>query len=206
MVAFGPDVMTDQQRWSVVHYIQSLRRKDVEINEILAPKDDLVRVTRVEGRLPADPADPLWENDGPNPDRPQSIVAGERLDLRGRRACGSRWKRVAILCTWKDPIADGAPVRVQDFQDAIALQFSMDGAIPFLGMGDTNNPVNIWQWKAGWQQEADGRARTCPSSMPRCTLTRISIPATGQPLTQATLSPSRIVRRWKTPTRAALAP
>jgi DMSO reductase family type II enzyme heme b subunit len=65
-------------------------------------------------------------------------------------------KRVAILCTWRDPIADGAAVRVQDFQDAIALQFSMSGTTPFLGMGDKDNPVNIWQWKAGWQQEMDG--------------------------------------------------
>jgi DMSO reductase family type II enzyme heme b subunit len=27
----------------------------------------------------------------------------------------------------------------------------------FLGMGDTDHPVNLWQWKAGWQQEIDGR-------------------------------------------------
>ena len=64
--------------------------------------------------------------------------------------------RVAIFCTWRDPIADGAPVRVQDFQDAIALQFSMNESTPFLGMGDAKNPVNIWQWKAGWQQEFTG--------------------------------------------------
>src|SRR5262249_37226761 len=25
----------------------------------------------------------------------------------------------------------------------------------FLGMGDPKNPVNIWQWKAGWQQEIE---------------------------------------------------
>jgi DMSO reductase family type II enzyme heme b subunit len=32
----------------------------------------------------------------------------------------------------------------------------MNGTTPFLGMGDRNNPVNIWQWKAGWQQESEG--------------------------------------------------
>jgi mono/diheme cytochrome c family protein len=66
-------------------------------------------------------------------------------------------QRVAIHCAWRDSVPDGAPVRVQDFQDAAAVQFSMNGATPFLGMGDTNNPVNIWQWKAGWQQEAEGQ-------------------------------------------------
>ncbi|PYJ08180.1 MAG: hypothetical protein DME25_02120, partial [Verrucomicrobia bacterium] len=65
-------------------------------------------------------------------------------------------KRLAILCTWRDPIVNGATVRVQDFQDAIALQFSLTTNTPFLGMGDAKNPVNIWQWKAGWQQEMDG--------------------------------------------------
>jgi DMSO reductase family type II enzyme heme b subunit len=65
-------------------------------------------------------------------------------------------RRVAILCQWRDAIFNGAPVRVQDFQDAVALQFSLTGSTPFLGMGDSNNPVNIWMWKAGWQQSADG--------------------------------------------------
>ena len=65
-------------------------------------------------------------------------------------------KRLALLCQWRDPIVNGGPVRVQDFQDAVALQFSMNGTTPFLGMGDAKNPVNIWQWKAGWQQEAEG--------------------------------------------------
>jgi DMSO reductase family type II enzyme heme b subunit len=45
---------------------------------------------------------------------------------------------------------------VQDFQDAAALQFSLSGKYGFLGMGDKDNPVNLWQWKAGWQMEAQG--------------------------------------------------
>ena len=35
------------------------------------------------------------------------------------------------------------------------MQFSMKGTTPFLGMGDANNPVNLWYWRAGWQQEID---------------------------------------------------
>ena len=33
-------------------------------------------------------------------------------------------------------------------------------------MGDKNNPVNIWQWKAGWQQEADGHRQDMTDSYP----------------------------------------
>ena len=156
MVAFDNKVMTDEERWSLVHFIQSLRRKDVEINDLLAPSDGLVRAIRTKGKLPVDPADPAWEAMDPtrvslNPLWPEKDL----IYAVAVRAVHDN-KRLAMLCTWKDPVPDGAPVRVQDFQDAIALQFSMNGNTPFLGMGDANNPVNIWQWKAGWQQEADG--------------------------------------------------
>jgi hypothetical protein len=64
-------------------------------------------------------------------------------------------KRIAILAQWKDPVLNGAPIRVQDFQDGMAMQFALNDTPPFLGMGDTSNPVNLWYWRAGWQQEMD---------------------------------------------------
>ena len=33
-------------------------------------------------------------------------------------------------------------------------------------MGDASNPVNIWQWKAGWQQEADGHRQDMAEQYP----------------------------------------
>ncbi len=157
MVAFDNQVMTDRERWSLVHYIQSLRRKDVEINDLLAPVDDRIRAPRVRGKLPVELTDPAWERMDPvrvalNPLWPEK----DTIYAVAVRAAHDG-KRLAVLCTWKDPIPDGAPVRVQDFQDAMALQFAMDGSPSFLGMGDATHLVNIWQWKAGWQQEADGR-------------------------------------------------
>ena len=156
MVAFDNKLLTDQERWSLVHFIQSLRRKDVEVNDLLRPSDGLVRAAHVRGKLPVDPADPAWEAMDPtrvvlNPLWPEK----DTIYAVAVRAVHDN-KRLVVLCTWKDPVPDSAPVRVQDFQDAIALQFSMNGNTPFLGMGDANNPVNIWQWKAGWQQEAEG--------------------------------------------------
>jgi mono/diheme cytochrome c family protein len=155
MPAFDDKMVSPEGRWQVVHYVQSLRRKDIEINDILAPSDGKIHATKVHGQLPVDPADPYWESLDParvtlNPLWPQPDL----IPAVAVRAVHDG-KRAAILCTWRDPIADGAPVRVQDFQDAIALQFSMNDSTPFLGMGDKNNPVNIWQWKAGWQQEME---------------------------------------------------
>jgi DMSO reductase family type II enzyme heme b subunit len=156
MPPFGDDLLTPEQRWAVVLYVQSLRRKDIEVNDILAPADNIIHGERVRRALPVEPMDPFWETMDPvrvplNPlwPEPDPVPAvAVRAVHDGRR--------VAILCQWRDAVANGAPVRVQDFQDAVSLQFSLNGNTPFVGMGDLDNPVNIWQWKAGWQQEVDG--------------------------------------------------
>jgi mono/diheme cytochrome c family protein len=156
MPPFGEGVMTPDERWALVLYIQSLRRTEIEVNDILEPPDGKIAVKRVK-QLPALPIDAAWEKIDTarvplNPLWPES----DPIPAVAVRAVHDG-KRLAILCTWRDNVANGAPIRVQDFQDAVALQFSLTGSIPFLGMGDAQNPVNIWQWKAGWQQEADGQ-------------------------------------------------
>ncbi|MBI4325355.1 MAG: c-type cytochrome [Chloroflexi bacterium] len=157
MPPFGEAVLTPDERWSVVLYIQSLRRKDIEINDILAPADGFIHAQKSESRLPTDPTDPAWERMDPtrvplNPLWPEP----DPIPAVAVRALYDG-TRVAVLLQWRDPIANGAPVRVQDFQDAVAVQFSLNGTTPFLGMGDAKNPVNLWQWKAGWQQDVEGR-------------------------------------------------
>ena len=155
MPPFGPELMTADERWSLVLYIQSLRRKDIEVNDILAPADGNIHVHRVK-KLPTEPSDPVWEKIE-SVRVPLNPLWPERDPIPAVAVHALHdGKQLAILCTWRDAIVNGAPVRVQDFQDAIALQFSLNGTAPFLGMGDAGNPVNIWQWKAGWQQESDG--------------------------------------------------
>ncbi len=155
MVAFAESVMKPEERWALVLYIQSLRRKDVEISEMLPPPDGNIHALKIK-KLPIDPMDSAWEQwdtaripVNPLWPEPNTIFAVAVRAVHDG-------KRLAILLQWRDPIANGAPVRVEDFQDAAALQFSMNQTTPFLGMGDSNNPVNIWMWKAGWQQATDG--------------------------------------------------
>lgn len=157
MVAYPDEVLQPQDRWALVHFIQSLRQKDAEVNDILAPENGLIAVRRVpRGALPLEPVDPAWERVesvrvplNPLWPEPYPIPAVAVRALHDGR-------QLAILLQWRDEIFDGAPVRVEDFQDAAALQFSLTGDFPFLGMGDVRHPVNLWQWKAGWQQAADG--------------------------------------------------
>ncbi len=155
MPPFGEGVITSEERWSVVHYVQSLRRKEIEINDILTPADGLIRAPKVE-RLPTEPTDPAWERMEPvrvplNPLWPEP----DPIPAVAVRAVHDG-KEAAILLTWRDAIFNGAPVKVEDFQDSAALQFAFNGATPFLGMGDAKNPVNLWIWRAGLQQEVDG--------------------------------------------------
>ncbi len=155
MIPFGSDVLKSEERWAVVHYVQSLRRTDVAVNDLLAPEDGTIRVKAV-AKLPTDPMDNFWESLDPvrvplNPlwPEPHQIYAVAVSAV-------TDGKRLAVLLQWRDELPQHTAIRVQDFQDGAALQFSMTGNYAFLGMGDANNPVNLWQWKAGWQAEAEG--------------------------------------------------
>jgi complex iron-sulfur molybdoenzyme family reductase subunit gamma len=156
MVAFPDSVITPAERWDLVHFIQSLRRKDAEVNDMLTPEEGLIPVARVSGDLPLDPLDPEWERVDSvrvplNPlwPEPYPVAAVAVRALHDGRT-------ISILLQWRDDSLNGAPVRVEDFQDAAAIQFSLNGTFPFLGMGDAENPGNLWQWRAGWQQTVDG--------------------------------------------------
>lgn len=166
MVAYPDTVLSPADRWALVHFIQSLRRKDAEVNDVLTPEEPLIPASRVAGSLPLEPTDPAWERVDSvrvplNPlwPEPLPIPAVAVRALHDGRT-------VAILLQWRDDTFNGAPVRSEDFQDAAAIQFSLNGSFPFLGMGDANNPVNIWQWRAGWQQTAEGRSQDVDTLYP----------------------------------------
>src|SRR5439155_20103027 len=60
MPPFGESALTPEQRWSLVHYVQSLRRKEIEINDILQPSDNTLHAMRVK-KIPTEPTDSFWE-------------------------------------------------------------------------------------------------------------------------------------------------
>ncbi len=157
MVPYGDDVMKPEERWALVHYVQSLRRTDVAVNDLLTPEDGSVRVQRV-ARLPEGPMDPFWDSLDParvplNPlwPEPKQVYAVAVSAV-------TDGKQLELLLQWRDELPQNSTIRVQDFQDAAAIQFSLSGDYGFVGMGDAKNPVNLWHWKAGWQAEANGNA------------------------------------------------
>lgn len=61
-------------------------------------------------------------------------------------------QQIAFLVEWADETVDDAAVRVQDFSDAVAIQFPLVEGQPFFCMGQQGGNVNIWHWKADWQK------------------------------------------------------
>lgn len=156
MPPYGENVLKPQERWALVHYVQSLRRTEVAVNDLLSAVDAKVTMHRV-AKISPDPADPAWESFEParvplNPlwPEPQPVPAVAVVAVHDGRTA-------AFHLTWRDPSKNGESVRVQEFQDCVALQFSLNGSTPFLGMGDRDNPVNLWLWRAASQQEVEGK-------------------------------------------------
>ncbi|MDR7480901.1 MAG: ethylbenzene dehydrogenase-related protein [Armatimonadota bacterium] len=58
--------------------------------------------------------------------------------------------------SWADATEDRMPPRATAFTDALAVQFPVryePGRLPSPIMGEAARPVNIWQWKAAWQDD-----------------------------------------------------
>lgn len=63
-------------------------------------------------------------------------------------------ERLYLRVTWRDDTDDSSTVAVEDFADAVALQFPAVAAAsaPAICMGQADAGVNIWQWRADREQ------------------------------------------------------
>lgn len=107
-----------------------------------------------------DPWDAVWD-EAPSQNVPlseQNLVlpfGGGTVDGVTVRALYDD-SRIYLEMEWSDEGADDAVNGVEEFSDAAALQFpAVTGATPPYTMGTTDQPVNIWQWKAVWQADLD---------------------------------------------------
>jgi hypothetical protein len=116
-------------------------------------------VELVQGELPLDdPFAQAWEQARPVevPLSAQNIARPMQLDARTRsvtaRALQSE-SHLAVMVEWMDSSQDDKVVAVQDFADAVALQFPLVEGQPFFCMGQAGGNVSIWHWKADWQSD-----------------------------------------------------
>jgi len=113
---------------------------------------------QVEGELPLDPGSPAWQDttavvvplSAQTVTKP--ILRQTRLQSVSARALHNG-QQIAFLVEWEDETQNDTMVRVQDFRDAVALQFPQVSGQPFFCMGMVGGNVNIWHWKADWQAD-----------------------------------------------------
>jgi len=109
-------------------------------------------------RVPADPADPLWDRAKAAQIalNPQNIVLPRVLEA-GAKAINVRAlydsQRLALLLEWPDAHRDVDLGTVLQYRDAVAVQFPEDLAqpTPSFTMGQPGSSVVIYHWKSDWQ-------------------------------------------------------
>lgn len=122
-----------------------------------------IAAAKVEGALPLDDVTAVEWQDATAVSVPLSaqIVAKPMFPQANVKAVDVRAlyndEQIAFLVEWEDGTMDDSAVRIQDFADAVAIQFPLMEGQPFFCMGQQGGNVNIWHWKADWQAGMDGR-------------------------------------------------
>jgi len=143
--------------WSLVYYVKSLET-EIAKGEINLRGGDKITAQAVSKRTKSDklldassrfwestdsysiPISRLWQSDNAN-----------YQTVKVQAVYNSKY--IAIKLEWEDLTLEESLYRVQDFQDAAAIQFSIDGTMDFHGMGSKDHPTDIWFWKAEWQMQ-----------------------------------------------------
>ena len=139
-----------EDAWHLTHFI--LEMSSEEQREIAEMKKFRIVANRVE-KIPEHPDAGIWREAGTinihmmplwwRVERPEILTVEALHDGR----------ELALRLTWTDATDDHTAIRVQDFRDAAAVEFSAESDPPFFGMGEKNQSVTIWMWKS--ERQAD---------------------------------------------------
>ena len=142
--AYGEDA------WHLTHFVLAMsspeQRERVEMKKFLI-------VARQVARIPDHPDASVWR-DAPSVNLHMMPLwwRNDRPEILNVQALHDG-KELALRLMWYDETNDETAMRVQDFRDAAAVEFSLDQDPPFFGMGEKGRFVNIWMWKS--ERQAD---------------------------------------------------
>ena len=142
--------LPDEDRWHLAHYVKSISRP--------MASDVVVKVKLLEiGELPSEPTDEVWDKlVGVEVPLAGQIIASPRLWTPTAEAVMVKAlysnSDIVFLVEWDD-----ATNRQEElFRDSVALQFptKIPESLkkPYFAMGDSSGTVNLWRWKAHWQE------------------------------------------------------
>lgn len=163
--AFGEGAEGRKKAWDLANYIHSLSKEAPQTNQVLSS-------SFVEGPLPQDPSDPIWQK-AQKVDFPLAgqIVEEPRLfhpsiDLLSARSLYNQ-KEIAWLLEWDDPTQSlGKDEESDPLPDAVQIQIPVQltsgdlyGEKPYFLEGDLGHPVHLWYWNAKTDSVTQFQAR-----------------------------------------------
>lgn len=126
-------------------------------NVIPAHSQAIPLLVRQVARVPVDPLDPAWNGVTPLnvPLSAQHITfpgGGAIFSVQVRSVHDD--SRIAFQLSWQDATRNTSALSTQQFRDAAAIQLPLKPSVlPFYCMGQRGDGVNIWHWKANWQED-----------------------------------------------------
>ncbi|MBI4411132.1 MAG: c-type cytochrome [Deltaproteobacteria bacterium] len=140
---------TPAQIWSLVHYIKAIQKMPADYNPS-DPKRYLIDVVQIDGELPDDPAANAWQKAKGVPVFLKPLYSAPNIPEWLTVKALSNGKETAFYISWEDDLPDMKEGR----SDGVAVQLptkeiSDPSELPYLGMGHSGNPVEIWKWEPG---------------------------------------------------------
>ncbi len=160
-------VLSEEDRWHVANYVNSLAKVD----EVVFAENTVVKSRLVDSSIPDDPYDVIWDETIPSTFMlvPQ-IIAEDRLFTPSNDTITVRSlytsDEIAVLLEWDDRTkslpGDEDAEKIAEpglSEDRVAVQLPINlpegMEKPYFGLGDTKNPVNLWQWNSGTTTESE---------------------------------------------------
>ena len=158
-----------ETRWAIASYVMTLRNNATPVSK----GDSVIKAVRVDGELPSDPTDPVWDeapaitfNMAPNVIKESRLFTTltEFITVRALYNDNDIAMRVDVDDrTYSVPGSDlereYALEDVEATRDAIAVQIpaALTGTNekPYFRQGDKKNPVNMWLWTAPSEEPAE---------------------------------------------------
>ena len=125
-----------------------------------------IKAVKVNGSIPTQPDDPFWsERYGP------TALKHVIIDMDPQMITNPMWpnpstkyvfvkaatngKEIAVHIEYNDPTRNDRMITSQQYKDQAAIMFPVkqSGEEPPFTMGGDGERVNIWQWKATWDNE-----------------------------------------------------
>jgi len=122
-----------------------------------------LEVLKVSGDVPVNAEAPVWSS----PKGPKQLT----VELGPQMITNPKWpdpsikkvqiravqngSDIAILLEWEDATQDNSYGYSERYTDQAAVMFPLEPGeeTPLITMGNENQAVNIWQWKAAWEKD-----------------------------------------------------